>query len=160
MSPSPKDVVELLIAKNPSAGRDFELFDRLEAGIQLKGAEVKSLRDHKVQLRDSFARIEKGQVWLHGMEVSPYLQAGNWAPEPKRIRRLLLHKAQIRKLEMQLARKGFTLVPTKLYFKGSRAKIELAVAQGKKQWDKRETVKERDSQREISRMIKFRKGNV
>ncbi len=149
-----------LIARNPTAGRDFELFDRLEAGIELEGAEVKSLRAHKVQLRDSFARIEKGQVWLYGMEVSPYAQAGPWAPEPKRNRRLLLHKEQIKRLQEQLSRKGFTLVPTKLYFKGSLAKVELAVAQGKKQWDKRETIKERESEREISRMIKFRKGTV
>ncbi len=153
-------VVELLIAKNPTAGRDFELFDRLEAGIELEGAEGKSLRDHKVQLRDSFARIEEGQVWLYGMEVSPYAQAGPFAPEPKRNRRLLLHREQIKKLQEQLSRKGFTLIPTKLYFKGSLAKVELAVAQGKKQWDKRETIKKRESEREISRMIKFRKGTV
>ena len=157
---SPSSVVELLIAKNPTAGRDFELFDRLEAGIELEGAEVKSLRAHKVQLRDSFARIEEGQVWLYGMEVSPYAQAGPWAPEAKRNRRLLLHREQIKKLQEQLSRKGFTLVPTKLYFKGSLAKVELALAQGKKQWDKRETVKKRESEREISRMIKFRKGTV
>lgn len=153
-------VVELLIAKNPTAGRDFELFDRLEAGIELEGAEVKSLRDHKVQLRDSFARIEEGQVWLCGMEVSPYAQAGPFAPEPKRNRRLLLHREQIKKLQEQLSRKGFTLIPTKLYFKGSLAKVELALAQGKKQWDKRETIKKRESEREISRMIKFRKGKI
>ncbi len=85
-------VVELLIAKNPTAGRDFELFDRLEAGIELEGAEVKSLRAHKVQLRDSFARIEEGQVWLYGMQGSAYAQAGPFAPEPKRNRRLLLHR--------------------------------------------------------------------
>ena len=155
-----KDVVESLIARNPTAGRDFELFDRMEAGIELEGAEVKSLRAHKVQLRDSFARIEKGQVWLYGMEVSPYAQAGPWAPEAKRNRRLLLHREQIRRLEDQLARKGFTLVPTKLYFKGSLAKVELALAQGKRQWDKRETIKKRESEREISRVIKFRKGQV
>ncbi len=155
-----KDMVDSLIARNPTAGQDFELLERLEAGIELKGAEVKSLRAHKVQLRDSFARIEKGQVWLYGMEISPYAQAGPWAPEPKRNRRLLLHKEQIRKLQAQLTRKGLTLVPTKLYFKGSLAKIELALAQGKKQWDKRETIKQRESEREISRMIKFRKGNV
>ena len=157
---SDRDVVESLIARNPTAGQEFELFDRLEAGIELEGAEVKSLRAHKVQLRDSFARIEKGQVWLYGMEVSPYAQAGPWAPEPKRERRLLLHREQIRRLEQQLARKGFTLVATKLYFKGSLAKVELAVAQGKKQWDKRETIKKRESEREISRVIKFRKGRV
>ena len=157
---SSSHMVELLIAKNPTAGRDFELFDRLEAGIELEGAEVKSLRAHKVQLRDSFARIEEGQVWLYGMEVSPYEQAGPWAPEPKRNRRLLLHREQIKRLQEQLSRKGFTLVPAKLYFKGSLAKVELAVAQGKKQWDKRETIKKRESEREISRMVKFRKGTV
>jgi len=155
-----KDVVESLIARNSTAGRDFELLDRVEAGIELKGAEVKSLRAHKVNLKDSFARIEKGQIWLHGMDVSPYAQAGPWAPESKRTRRLLLHREQIRRLEMQLARKGFTLVPTKLYFKGSLAKIELALAQGKKSWDKRETIKKREADREISRVLKFRKGRI
>jgi len=155
-----KSSEDVLIARNPAAGRDFELLDRVEAGIELKGAEVKSLRAHKVQLRDSFARIEEGQVWLYGMEVSPYAQAGPWAPEPKRNRRLLLHREQIKRLQEQLARKGFTLVPTKLYFKGSLAKIELAVAQGKKQWDKRETIKKREADREISRVLKFRKGRI
>ena len=149
-----------VVAKNPSAGRDFNLLDTVETGIELKGAEVKSLRVHRANLKDSFARIEKGQVWLYGLDISPYAQAGPWAPEPKRIRRLLLHRSEIRRLEGQIARKGLTLIPTKLYFKGSLVKVELAVAQGKRAFDKREAIKRRETEREISRALKFRKGNL
>ena len=149
-----------LVAKNPSAGRDFNLLETIEAGIELKGAEVKSLRAHRVNLKDSFARIEKNQVWLYGLDISPYAQAGPWAPEAKRVRRLLLHRAEIRRLEGQVTRKGYTLIPTKLYFKGSVVKVEVALAQGKKSFDKRETIKKREADREISRVLKFRKGNV
>ena len=94
---------------------------------------------------------------MYGLDVSPYAQAGPWAPEPKRVRRLLLHRSEIRKLEGQVARKGHTIVPTRLYFKGELVKVELAVAQGKKSWDKRETVKKREAEREISRALKHRR---
>lgn len=147
-----------LIAKNPSAGHDYNLLDTYEAGIELKGAEVKSLRAHHVTLRDAFARIEKGQAWLYGLDIQPYAQAGPWAPESKRVRRLLLHKEQIRRLESQVARKGHTIVATRIYFKQALVKVELALAQGKQAFDKRETIKKRESQREISRILKTRKG--
>lgn len=146
-----------VIAKNPSAWHDFNLFDTYEAGIELKGAEVKSLRGRRASLRDGFARIEKGQAWLYGLDISPYEQAGRWAPEPKRVRRLLLHRSEIRKLEAQLVRKGYTLVPTQLYFKGPLVKVELALAQGKKFFDKREAAKKREAEREIARALKYRK---
>ena len=149
-----------VVAKNPSAGRDFNLLETIEVGIELRGAEVKSLRAHRVNLKDSFGRIEKNQVWLYGLDISPYPQAGPWAPEPKRVRRLLLHRSEIRRLEGQVTRKGYTLIPTKLYFKGSVVKVELALAQGKKAFDKRETIKKREADREISRALKFRKGSV
>ncbi|MBI1953549.1 MAG: SsrA-binding protein SmpB [Candidatus Omnitrophica bacterium] len=149
-------VEEPWIARNSSAGRDFHLLDKLEAGIELKGAEVKSLRDRRVSLKDSFARVEKGEVWLHGMDITPYPQAGPWAPEPKRVRRLLLHKREIERLEGQVMQKGCTLIPTKLYFKGSRVKVELAVARGKQLFDKRETIKKRELAREMSRALKKR----
>ena len=146
-----------LIARNSSAGRDFFLLDTLEAGIELTGAEVKSIRAHRVSLKDSFARVDKAQVWLHGMDISPYPQA-SVRPEPKRVRRLLLHRAQIVRLDGRLAQGGFTLVPTKLYFKGSLVKVELALAKGKKAFDKRESIQRREVSREISRALKYRKG--
>lgn len=146
-----------LIARNPSAGRDFELLETVEAGIELKGAEVKSLRAHRASLRDSFARIDRGQIFLYGLEIPAYPQAGRSAPEPKRIRRLLLHKGQIKRLDSQLSRSGMTLVATRLYFKGSRVKVELAVAKGKRQFDKREAIRRRETEREIQRALKYRK---
>ena len=147
-----------LIARNPTAGRDFHLLETLEAGVELKGAEVKSLRAHRANLKDSFARIDEGQAWLYGLDISPYPQAGPFAPEPKRVRRLLLHRDQIRRLEGKLAAGGMTLVATRLYFKGPRVKVELALAKGKKAFDKREAMKRREVDREISRALKYRKG--
>ncbi len=146
-----------VIARNPTAGRDFHLLETLEAGVELKGSEVKSLRAHRVNLKDSFARVDEGQVWLFGMEVSPYPQAGQFAPEPKRVRRLLLHRDQIRRMEGRLAAGGLTLVPTRLYFKGSLVKVELALAKGKKVFDKRETIKKREAAREMQRALKRHK---
>ena len=146
------------IAKNPSAWQNFHLLETIEAGIELKGSEVKSLREHKANLRDAFARIDKGQAWLYGLEISPYAQAGRWAAEPKRERRLLLHRKEIERLEGQVARKGYTLVATRIYFKGSLVKVEVALARGKQEFDKRETIKRRESQRQISRILKSRKG--
>lgn len=144
------------IAKNPSAWRNFHLLETFEAGIELKGAEVKSLRSRHATLRDAFARIDKGQAWLYGLEISPYAQAGHYAPEPKRERRLLLHRSEIDKLQMQVARKGYTLVATKIYFKGSLVKVEIALAKGKQEFDKRDTIKKRDEDRHISRVLKKR----
>lgn len=148
---------ESLIARNPSAGRDFHLLETVEAGIELKGSEVKSLRDHRVNLKDSFARIDEGELWLYGLDIGPYPQAGRTAPDPKRVRRLLLHRGQIERLEGHLGQKGLTLVPTKLYFKRSYVKVELALAKGKQVFDKRESIKKREAAREIERAIKFRR---
>ncbi len=119
---------------------------------------MKSLRAGRANLRDAFARLEKGQLWLYGLDVAPYAQAGPSAPEPKRVRRLLMHRAEIGRLEGKVARKGFTLVATRLYWKDSLVKVEIALAQGKQAFDKRETIKKREVEREISRAIKFRKG--
>ena len=140
--------------KNPSAGRDYHLLERVEAGIELQGSEVKSLRAGRGNLRDAFARVDKGQLWLYGLDVAPYAQAGPWAPEPKRVRRLLMHRAEIRRLEGKVARKGFTLVATRLYWKDSLVKVEIALAQGKQAFDKRETIKKRQAQRELQRALK------
>ncbi len=148
---------EGLIARNPTAGRDFHLLQSVEAGIELKGSEVKSLRAHRANLKDSFARIENGQAFLYGLDISPYPQAGWTAPQPKRVRRLLLHRAQIDRLKGQLDQGSMTLVPTRIYFKGSLVKVELALAKGKKVFDKREAIKRREAQREIERALKYRK---
>lgn len=145
---------EPLVARNPTAGRDFHLLETVEAGIVLQGAEVKSIRARRVHLRDSFARIEDGQVTLYHLEISPYPQAGPFAPDPKRPRRLLLHAAQIARLADQLARGGMTLVPTRVYFKGPHVKVELALAKGKKTFDQREAVQRREAAREMERALK------
>lgn len=154
-TPSKSDVD--LVARNPVAGRDFFITETVEAGLVLQGAEVKSIRARRVHLRDSFARIDQGQAVLYNLEISPYAQAGPFAPEPKRPRKLLLHRAQIARLEAQISQSGMTLVPTKLYFKGGYAKIELGIAKGKKFFDKREAIKRRESDREMERALKHKK---
>ena len=146
-----------LVARNPTAGRDFHITETVEAGLVLQGAEVKSIRAHRVHLRDSFARMDGTGITLYNLEISPYAQAGPFAPEPKRPRRLLLHRAQIARLAAQVGQSGMTLIPTKLYFKHGYAKIELGVAKGKKVFDKRETIKRRESDREMERALKHRK---
>lgn len=145
-----------VIARNPSAGRDFIFLETIEAGIELTGAEVKSLRARRANLKDGFARVDGGQVWLYGLDISPYEQAGGIRQEPKRTRRLLLHRKQIQRLEGRLAVGGLTLAATKLYFKGSLVKVELVLAKGKKEFDKRETIKKRELDREISRALRSR----
>lgn len=145
------------IARNPTAGRDFQIVDTVEAGLVLQGAEVKSVRAHRVHLRDSFARIEQGQAILYNLEISPYPQAGPSAPEPKRPRALLLHRAQIARLGGEVSRGGMTLVPTRIYFKHGLVKIELGVAKGKKVFDKRQTIKRREAEREMARALKQRR---
>ena len=144
-----------VIARNPSAGRDFIFLETVEAGIELTGAEVKSLRARRANLKDAFARVDGGQVSLYGLDISPYEQAGP-GQEPKRVRRLLLHRKQIQRLDGQLAAGGLTLTAVKLYFKGSLVKVELALAKGKKEFDKRETIKKRELDREISRALRSR----
>ena len=149
---------EQIIAGNPTAGRDFHILEMVEVGIALEGAEVKSIRDRRVHLRDSFARVDHGNVMLYNLEISPYPQAGPCAPEPKRPRRLLLHRVQIERLEQQVSRQGMTLVPTKLYFKHGLVKVELGVAQGKKMYDHRDAIRRRETDRELERALKYRKG--
>jgi len=149
-----RETSEQVVARNPTAGRDFYFVDTVEAGIVLRGSEVKSIRDRRVHLKNSFARIDEGRVILHNLEISPYPQAGPFAEEPKRPRRLLLHRIQIERLAGELACGGLTLVPTRLYFKGSLVKVELALAKGKRAFDKREVVRRREADREIARALK------
>jgi len=136
---------------------DYFVEDTYEAGIVLTGTEIKSIRAGKVQLRDSYARTEGGEVWLHNMHISPYEQSGEFFNhEPTRSRKLLLHRNEIAGLIGKAQTKGLTLIPLRLYFKGGRAKIELALARGKRSYDKREALAERDAQREIERALRER----
>jgi SsrA-binding protein len=145
-------------ATNRKAFRDFEVLESVECGIELKGSEVKSLRDGKATLNDSFARIEKGQVFLYNTHITPYEQASYLNVEAARIRRLLLHKNQIDKLNGRLTQKGLTLVPLKIYFNDRGfAKVELALCKGKKLYDKREDVKRREADLDIRRVMKRRR---
>ena len=127
-----------------------------EAGIALTGTEIKSVRQGMVSLRDSFARVENGEVFLYDMHVSPYDAGNRYNHEPRRTRKLLLHKSEIRKLATKTQEKGFTLIPLKVYLKGGRAKVELALAKGKRLYDKREDIKKRDVMRQVDRVIKDR----
>ena len=127
-----------------------------EAGIALTGTEIKSVRQGMVSLRDSFARVENGEVFLYNMNVSPYDAGNRFNHEPRRTRKLLLHKAEIRRLATKTQEKGFTLIPLKVYLKGGRAKVEIALAKGKRLFDKREDIKKRDVMRQVDRAIKDR----
>lgn len=149
-----KEMAEELIATNKDARHNYHILESLEAGIELEGSEVKSLRAHKVNLDESFARIEKSEAYLYSMHISPYPQAGRFNSDPKRRRRLLLHKSQIKKLFGQLTQKGLTLIPLRLYFKKGFAKVELVLAKGKKLYDKREDIRRRDSDRELRRELR------
>lgn len=146
------------VCRNRKATHDFELLEKVECGLMLQGTEVKSLRAGKASLEGSFARIEKGEVWLYRAEIPEYAQ-GSWTNhDPKRKRKLLLHNRQIAKLEAEVSQKGSTLIPLALYFKGSRAKLEIALARGKKLHDKRQTLKEKDAKRAMSRASGVRRG--
>lgn len=146
------------ISTNRKAFRDFEVLEALECGIELKGSEVKSLREGKMNLEDSFARIEKNEVILYNVHISPYAQASIFNVEPTRPRRLLLHASQIRKLGGHLAQKGLTLVPLKAYFNARGfAKIEIALCKGKKLYDRRDDIKRREADLQIRRAIKSRR---
>jgi len=147
-----------VIATNRKAFRDYVILETIESGIELKGSEVKSLRDGRINLDDSFARIEGGQVILYNTHISPYEQASYLNVEPTRLRRLLLHKNQIRKLTGHLTQKGLTLVPVKVYFNDRGfVKIELALCKGKKLYDKRENIKRREQNLEMRRIMKSRR---
>jgi len=142
-------------ATNRKAFRDYEILESWECGIELRGSEVKSLREGRVNLGDGFARIDQGQVWLYNTHITPYAQASYLNTEAVRVRRLLLHKGQIKKLTIQLTQKGLTLIPLKMYFNDRGfAKIEIALCKGKKTYDKREDVKRREQNLSMRRMMK------
>jgi len=143
------------VAVNKKAYRNFELVEKFEAGLELLGAEVKSLRAAAADLSGSYARIEDGQCWLVGASIAQYPQAGTHQHDPTRKRRLLLHKIEIRRLRTKLEQRGFTLVPLRIYFSDrGLAKMELALARGKRQYDKRKAITERDQKRDVDRSMK------
>jgi SsrA-binding protein len=144
------------VATNRRAGHRFELIEKFEAGIVLLGSEVKSLRTGKAQMSDAYAAIDRGEVWLRGLHIPPYEHANRENHEPERPRKLLLHRAEIERLVGKTAERGLTLVPTRIYFKGPRAKVELALARGKEGRDRRREIAERDVRREVEREFKSR----
>jgi SsrA-binding protein len=145
------------IAENRKAYHDFHLIETFEAGIVLLGTEVKSIREGRVNLRDSYARVEDGEVFLYNVNISPYSHRGYADHEPLRRRKLLLHRDEIRKLIGKTVEKGMTLVPVRLYYKNGRVKVAVSLAKGKKEYDKRETVKRREADRETRAAIKSRR---
>src|SRR3982074_1443982 len=142
------------IAENRKAFHDYHLLETFEAGMVLLGTEVKAIREGRVNLRDSFARVEDGEVYLYNVHISPYSHRGYADHEPLRRRKLLLHRDEIRKLIGKTVEKGMTLVPIRMYFKDGRVKIAVSLAKGKKEYDKRETVKRREADRETRAAVK------
>ena len=141
------------IARNRQASHRYNLLEKWEAGLVLTGTEVKSLRDGKAQIKDGYAALRDGEVWLHNVHIAPYGPATRENHEPERPRKLLMHKREIERLIGKTREKGLTIVPTRLYFKGPRAKVEIALARGKDVGDKRQTIKEREMKREMDREI-------
>lgn len=145
-----------LIANNKKAYHEYFIDEKYEAGIELAGTEVKSIRMGKCNVKESFVRIEKGEVYVYGMNISPYEKGNIFNKDPLRIRKLLLHRAEIAKLDVKIAQKGYTLVPLQVYFKGSLVKVEIGLARGKKLYDKRDDIAKKDQKREIEREFKVR----
>ena len=145
------------ICRNRRASHEYELFERFEAGIVLTGTEVKSLRGGKAMLEDAYGRLDKGELWLVGCEIPEYALGTHNNHKPKRSRKLLLHRREVNKLGEKTTQKGFTLVPTQLYFKDGKVKVELAVAKGKQTHDKRESLKKADAKRDIQRAMARRR---
>jgi SsrA-binding protein len=150
------------VATNRRARYDYDILDTFESGIVLKGSEVKSLRDGKIQLKDSFARVHDGEMWLYGVHISPYAYAhGPNAHDPDRPRKLLLHRAEIDELTGRTQQESLTLVPLSVYFKDGRAKVELGLAKGRRRYDKRQAIAKRDADREAERaMARVRRRNA
>jgi len=150
---SPAENIKI-INQNKKAFHDFEIGERFEAGIVLLGTEVKSLREGRANLKDSYAKVKRNEVFLVGLHISPYSHASFDNHDPERIRKLLLHRAEIKKLMGKTQERGYSLVPLKVYFKDGRAKVEIALARGKKEYDKRESIKRKEETREMDRLRK------
>ena len=149
-----KNTSNKIIAQNKKAYHDYFVEQKYEAGIVLTGTEIKSIRAGAVNLKDSYCRIEKGEMWVYGMHVSPYEKGNIFNKDPLRVRKLLMHKKEIAKLFAQVTQQGLTLVPLSLYFSGSRVKVELGLCRGKKNYDKRQAQAARDDKRYIERSSK------
>ncbi|MCR5654242.1 MAG: SsrA-binding protein SmpB [Lachnospiraceae bacterium] len=145
-----------LIANNKKAYHDYFIEDKYEAGIELHGTEVKSLRMGRCSIKESFVRIENGEAFVYSMNISPYEKGNIFNKDPMRVRRLLLHKTEIRKLAGQLSQQGYSLIPLQVYFKEGRAKVEIGLAKGKKLYDKREDIAKKDLRREHEREFKIK----
>ena len=145
-----------MIANNKKAYHDYFILDTYEAGIALAGTEVKSLRAGKCSIKESFIRVEKGEVYIYGMHISPYEKGNIFNKDPMRVRKLLLHRHEINKIEGSLQEKGLTLVPLKVYFSKSLVKVEIGLAKGKKLYDKRDDIAKKDQKREAEREFKIR----
>lgn len=145
-----------IIANNKKAFYDYFIEDKYEAGIELVGTEVKSLRMGKCSIKEAFVRIQKGEVFIYGMHISPYEKGNIFNRDPLRARKLLLHRYEIRKIEGQIAQKGYTLVPLNVYLKGSLMKVEIGLAKGKKQYDKRQDIAKKDQRREAEKRFKVK----
>ena len=142
-----------VVATNRKAGFEYFLLERFEAGLALQGSEIKSIRAGQASLAESYVRVEEGQAWLMDAHIAPYIQANRFNHDPRRPRRLLLHKKEIREMFDAVRQKGVTIVPTRIYLKDGRAKLEIAIAKGKKMHDKRESIREKDEKREIDRAM-------
>ena len=155
MAKAPKENVKL-IANNKKAFHDYFIEEKYEAGISLAGTEVKSLRQGKCSIKESFIRIEKGEVFIYGMLFSPYEKGNIFNKDPLRVKKLLLHKYEINKMAGKIAEKGYTLVPLQVYFRGSLVKVEIGLAKGKKLYDKRQDIAKKDQKREAEKEFKIR----
>jgi SsrA-binding protein len=142
------------VATNRQASHRFDLIDRLEAGMALAGTEVKALRSGGAQLKDGYASIRNGELWLHNVHIPPYAPASRDNHEPERDRKLLAHRREIDRLVGRIQERGLTLVPTRIYFRDGRAKVEIAVARGKDRFDKREAIRERETRRDMDRALR------
>ena len=145
-----------LVANNKKAYHDYFIQDKYEAGIELYGTEVKSVRMGKCSIKEAFVRVEKGEVYVHGMHVNPYEKGNIFNKDPLRSRKLLMHRSEINKLEGKIREKGLTLVPLQVYFKGSLVKVEIGLAKGKKLYDKRQDIARKDQRREAEKELKLK----
>jgi SsrA-binding protein len=155
--PSPKDGKKpfiKVVADNRRARHEYDIIETVEAGIELVGTEVKSMRMGRANLADSFARVEKGELWLYNCNISPYDFGNRFNHEPLRKRRLLMHRREIQKLKSKTQEKGLTLIPLKLFFKGNWAKVDLALAKGRQLYDKREAIAKKENRRQLERLSK------
>ncbi len=144
------------VAVNKKALHDYEVLERVEAGLALQGSEIKSIRQGRVQVREAYARPERGEIWLLNAHIAQYAPAGQFGHEPTRRRKLLLHKSQIRQLSRAVLEQGLTLVPLRLYLKDGIAKVELGLVRGRKRYDKRAVIARRDAEREMARALRKR----